>query len=138
MAGGAVATHGASTAGGAAHPLHLLLQNCSCCKGPLVGFPHEGHHLIIHISVSSSKLLTHAVVHGSKCSMRIRPRGIGWQLHPFPCWLCGWATYAGDAPLLNPGPPYGGAPLLPLHISLFLVAYGVDKYPGTGPQCPGT
>ena len=28
------------------------------------------------------------VVHGSKC-MRIRPRGISWQLCPHPLWLCG-------------------------------------------------
>ena len=83
VAGGAPAACGALTAGGPAHPLHLLLQNHSCCKGPLVDIPHEGHHLLIHLLVCGNELLIHTVVHGSKCHMRIRPESIGWQMHQF-------------------------------------------------------
>ena len=90
MAGGVQAACGASMAGAAAHPLHLLLQNCSCHKGPLVGVPHKGHHLLICLSVCGSKLLICTVVCGIKCCMRIRPRSISRQLCPFPLWLCGW------------------------------------------------
>ena len=61
-AGGVVVAHGASMAGGLAHPLHLLLQNHSCCKGSLVGIPHEGHHLLIQVSVRGSELLICAAV----------------------------------------------------------------------------
>ena len=77
-------------AGGVAHPLHLLLQNHSCCKGPLVGIPCKGHHLLIHVSVHGSELLIYTTVHDSKCHMRIRLRGISQQLHLFPLWLCRW------------------------------------------------
>ena len=89
MAGGIVAAHGVSTAGGVVHALYLLLQNHSCCKGPLVGIPCEGHHLLIQVSDHGSELLICAAVHSSKGCTRIRLRGVGWQVQLFPLWLCG-------------------------------------------------
>ena len=77
MAGKALVASGVSMAGGAAHPLHSLLQNGSHHQGSLPDIPAKGHHLLIGLEI-----------HGSESCIRIRPGGIGWQMHLFPLLLC--------------------------------------------------
>ena len=38
---------GVLTAGAATHPFHSFLEDCSCCKGSLLGIPCKCHHLLI-------------------------------------------------------------------------------------------
>ena len=47
LAVGVSVAAGAVTTSGAAQPLHPLFQQCSHNKGPLMGIPHDGYHLLI-------------------------------------------------------------------------------------------
>ena len=78
-AGRASTVGGALVVGGATHPFHLFLEDCSCCKGSLLGIPCKCHHLLLGPLVGS----------GRSC-VRIRPGIINWQLHLLPHLLCGW------------------------------------------------